>query len=147
MQIAVQKYKDARKNKLKMLSVFGLSFLAVYIVLKWRYVVPTIYGSDHVVWSVWPYSLISGGIAFAQIVATFPKTSVWALYTQLFVSVLAVASPDTKAWKSCIVAILLSSMHIFRKGSLPQIIVTALLLAFLIQYYRNTRHLQGKKNK
>ena len=129
-----------------MLSVFGLSFLAVYIVLKWRYVVPTIYGSDHVVWSVWPYSLVSGGIAIAQAVAKFPKASVWTMYAQLFVAILAVASPATKAWKSCIVAIILSSMHIFRMGSLSQIIVTALLNAFLFQYYRRTRPSKGKKN-
>lgn len=122
-----------------MLSVFGLSFFAVYIVLKWRYVLPTVYGSDDVNWSVWPYSLSAGTIAAAQLVFDFPAVSSSVVYTQLFLAVYAVASPKSETWKCCFVSLLLSSLHTFKNGTITETVVAAVLLLAVLKYYHHTR--------
>lgn len=123
-----------------MLSVFGLTFLIVYVVLKWRYVLPSVYGEQPVNWSVWPYSLSSGGIALGQVVLGFPRVSHWAAYTQLFLSIYSVASPKSNAWKCCIVSLVLSCMHVFRNGLTSQIVVATIVLLLTLKYFHHTRH-------
>lgn len=123
-----------------MLSVFGLSFFAVYVILKWRYVLPTVYGDNNVNWSVWPFSLGAGSIAMLQLVLDFPAVSSSVVYTQLFMAVYSIALPDSKAWKSCFVALLLSCAHTFKHGKTVEIAVAAILLIASVKYFHLVRY-------
>ena len=124
-----------------MLSVFGLTFFAVYVVLKWRYVVPTVYGDSSINWSVWPYSIATAGIGVAQLVLEFPRVSLSAAYAQLLLAVYSIASPASGAWKSCIVALILSSAHIFRNGETNEVVPVLLLMLLVAKYFHHTRHM------
>ena len=124
-----------------MLSIFGLTFFAVYFILKWRYVVPSLYNKQGANWSVWPYSVAAGGIAIAQLLFGVPRVSQVSAYIQLFFAVYSVGLPRSCTYKACIAAQLLSSIHIFREGTIAAIILTAMVLMFTFKYHHHNRHM------
>lgn len=131
-------YPKTQINLKAMLSIFGLTFIAVYAILKWRYILPSVYGKE-VNWSVWPYSISAGFIALCQLLFSFPSVSVVSSYTQLLLAVVAVAAPSSGAWKCCIVSVFLSALHIFRNGETPHIVVATIVLLLVFKYFHHSQ--------
>ena len=116
-----------------MLNIFGISFLVFYVIIKWRYVLPSIFQKKTVSLGLWPFSLAAACFALASLGFNVP--SVQGLpYTQLFCAVVAVAVQTSKAHQSCIVSVLLSAIYILRYGTLAHGIVAVVGALLLFKY-------------
>lgn len=117
-----------------MLNIFVVFFIAFYGIVKWRYILPSLLQHKHVQFNIWPFSLAAVGFAVAHL--AFGVIHIEGLpYTQLFCALISLLFPQTQTYKSCTISVFFSVLHILKKGTLPQAIVSVISLVLLARYY------------